>query len=97
MPDVIGADVVEAVLCRRFATGVGDGGFGRQGRRQGHRNIDVLEDASWGDAKDAVGRFDEVVAFASGVLAAEVVDEAEAGTELFGFDEEAGAVCGPLL
>jgi hypothetical protein len=64
------------------------GGFGGQG----HGNVDVLEDAARGDAEDAVGGFDEVVAFASAVLAAEVVDEAESGTELFGFDQGACAV-----
>ena len=53
---------------------------------QGHGDVDVLEDAAGGDAEDAVGGFDEVVAFASAMLAAEVVDETEAGTELFGFD-----------
>ncbi len=53
---------------------------------QGHGDVDVLEDAAWGDAEDTDGGFDEVVAFASAMLAAEMVDEAETGTELFGFD-----------
>ena len=53
---------------------------------QGHGDVDVLEDAAWGDAEDTVGGFDEVVAFASAMLAAEMIDEAEAGTELFSFD-----------
>lgn len=53
---------------------------------QGHRDIDVLKDAARGDAENTVGGFDEVVALASAMLAAEVVDEAEAGAELFGFD-----------
>ncbi|SPE28479.1 hypothetical protein SBA2_40042 [Acidobacteriia bacterium SbA2] len=65
--------------------------------QQGHGDVDVLEDAARGDAEHAVGRFDEIVALASAVLAAEMVDEAETGTELLGFDEEACAVCLPLL
>jgi hypothetical protein len=63
----------------------------------GHGDIDVLEDAARCDAEHAVRGFDEVVAFASAVLAAEVIDEAERGAELFGFDQEACAVCRPLL
>jgi hypothetical protein len=51
-----------------------------------HGDINVLEDAARGDAENSVGRFNEVVAFASGVLAAEMVDEGEAAAELFGFD-----------
>ena len=65
--------------------------------RQGHGDVDVLEDAARRDAEDAVGGFDEVIAFAAAMLAAEVIDEAERGAELFGFDEEASTVCGPLL
>ena len=53
---------------------------------EGHGDVDVLEDAARGDAENAVGGFDEVIAFASAMLAAEMIDEAEAGTELFGFD-----------
>jgi hypothetical protein len=52
----------------------------------GHEDVNVLEDAARGDAEYAVGRFDEVVAFATTMLAAEMVDEAETGTELFGID-----------
>lgn len=51
-----------------------------------HGDVDVFKDLARGDADDAVGGFDEVVALASGVLAAERVDKAEAGVELFGFD-----------
>jgi hypothetical protein len=43
----------------------------------GHRHVDVLEDLARGDADDAFGGFDEIVAFAAGVLASEGVDEAE--------------------
>jgi hypothetical protein len=53
---------------------------------QGHGDINVLEDAARGNAENTIGGFDEVVASASAVLAAEVVDEAETGAELFGFD-----------
>jgi len=51
-----------------------------------HRDVDVLEDLAWGDAEDAVAGFDQIVPFATAMLAAEVVGEAEAGAELFGFD-----------
>ena len=51
-----------------------------------HGDINVLEDASRSDAENSVGGFNEVVAFASTVLAAEMVDEGEAAAELFGFD-----------
>ena len=64
---------------------------------QGHGDVDVLEDAARGDAEYAVGGFHEVVTFASAVLAAEMVDEAETGAELFGFYEETGAIRLPLL
>ena len=63
----------------------------------GHGYVDVFEDAARGDAENAVGRFDEVVTFASAMLAAEVIDEAETGTELFGFDEETRAIRLPLF
>jgi hypothetical protein len=64
-----------------------DGGFAA-GRfaRQGHGDVDVLEDQARGDAEDAFERFDEVVPFTTAVLAAEMVDEAEGGAEFFGFD-----------
>ena len=65
--------------------------------RVGNRDVNVLEDAARSDAEDAVGRFDEVITFAAAVLTAEVVDEAESGTELLGLDEEAGAVRLPLF
>jgi len=80
----------QRVFCqRRF----GDGRF----TRQRHGDVDVLEDAARCDAEHAVGGFDEVIAFAPAVLAAKVIDEAERGAELFGFDQEACAVCLPLL
>lgn len=65
--------------------------------QQRHGDVDVFEDAARGDAEHAVGRFDEVVPFAPAMLAAEVVDEGETGTELFGFDQETCAVRLPFL
>jgi hypothetical protein len=75
----------------------GPGFIARRFVAQGHGDVDVLEDAARGDAENTVGGFDEVVAFASAMLAAEMIDEAEAGTELFGFDQETRAICLPLL
>jgi hypothetical protein len=57
--------------------------------------IDVLEDLPGGDAENAFGRFDEVVAFASGVLTPEKIGEGEGGGELLGFDQKAGAIGDP--
>src|SRR4029077_7357146 len=74
-----------------------DRGFARGLATQGHGDVDVFEDAARGDADDAVGGFDEVVAFASAVLAAELVGETERGTELLGLDQEACAVVLPCL
>ena len=62
----------------------------RWGRRCGifcgHLNIDVFEDVARGNAEDAFVRFDEVITFASAMLAAEVIGEAERGSELLGLD-----------
>jgi len=69
------------------------GWVGGLGGQQGH--VDVFEDLAGGDAKNSVGGFDEVVAFASGVLTAESVGEGEAGGQLLGFDQKASAVGGP--
>ena len=75
-------------------------GFVRHGHRnvvgEGHGNVDVLKNLARCDADDAVGRFDKVIALASGMLAAEMVDEAKSGTELLGFDQEASAVRLPI-
>jgi hypothetical protein len=49
-------------------------------------DVDVLEDPLGSDAENAVARFDQVVALASGVLTAEKVGEGEAVGELFAFD-----------
>ena len=61
-----------------------------------HGDVDVLENFSRRDADHAFGGFDEIVAFASGVLAAERIDEAEVRVELLRFDQEASAVRLPL-
>src|SRR5579863_7446755 len=61
-----------------------------------HGNVNVFEDLAGRDALQAVGRFDEIVAWASGVLAAERVGEDERCVELFGFNQEAGAVNLPV-
>src|SRR5437879_2425267 len=64
--------------------------------RQVHGNVDVFKNLVRVDAEDAVGMFDEVVSFAAGVLAAQGVDEAEVGGELFGLDQKSCAVSLPL-
>lgn len=51
-----------------------------------HGDVDILEDLARSDAEDAIGRLDQIVSFASAVLASEMIDEAEAGTELLGVD-----------
>ncbi len=77
------------ILCLRRSCD----GLGSFAREQG--DINVLEDLPRRDAKNAVGRFDEVVALAAGVLTAEHVGEGEAGCELFGFDQKTSAVSDP--
>ena len=61
------------------------------------RDVDVFEDLTGSDAENSVRRFDEIVAFAAGVLTAERVGEVETGVELLGFDEEPRAVCDPAI
>ena len=61
-----------------------------------HADVNVFEDLTRGDAQDSVIRLDEVVALAAAMLAAEMVDEGEAGAELLGFDEEPCAVSFPF-
>jgi len=58
-------------------------------------DVDVFKNAAWGDAEHAVGGFHEIVALGTGVVAAQIVGEREIGGELFGFDEEARAICDP--
>lgn len=88
----------ERAFCeRRLANrGVPDCGLAT-GLVRGHQDVNVLEDAARSDAEDAVGGFDEIVSFAAGMLAAEVVDEAETGSELFGLHQETRAVRLPFL
>ena len=61
-----------------------------------HRDVNIFEDLARSDAENSVARFDQVVAFAAAVLPSQVIGEAEVGVELFGFDEESGAVCLPF-
>ena len=63
----------------------------------GHGDVDVLEDFFWRDADHALGRLDEIIALAAGVLTTERIGETETGVELFCFDQEASAVGCPLL
>jgi hypothetical protein len=63
----------------------------------GHRNVNVLEDAARGDAEHTIGRFDEVIALASAMLAAEMVDEGETGAELFSLYQKTSTVSLPFL
>jgi hypothetical protein len=64
---------------------------------QGHGDVNVLKDVARGDGDYAVGRFNEVVAFAAAMLAAKVIDEAESRTELLGIDQEASAIRLPFF
>ena len=57
-----------------------------------HGNVNVFEDLARGDAEDTIGGLDQIVAFATAVLAAEVIGEAEAGTELLSLDQKTGAI-----
>ena len=57
-----------------------------------HEDVDILKNLARRDADDAVKRFDEIIAAAAAVLAAEGIGKAERGTELFGFDQEACAI-----
>jgi len=60
-------------------------------------DVDVFENLTRCDAENSVGRFDEIVALAAGVLTAERVGEVETRVELLGFDEETRAVCDPAI
>lgn len=48
------------------------------GGTSGHRDVNVFENLFGSDAQDAIAGFDEVITFASAMLAAKVIDEAEA-------------------
>jgi hypothetical protein len=89
---------LEPVIGLGFAdAGCAGGSFGGVLFRRAHGHVDVFEDAARGDAEYAVGGFDEVVAFATAMLAAEMVDEGEVGAELFGLDQEASAIRLPFF
>src|SRR5258708_19701584 len=59
------------------------------------RHINILENCLGSDSKNAVGKFDQVIALAAGLLTAEGVGEGEAGSELPGFDQQPGAIRDP--
>ena len=61
---------------------------------QGH--VDVFEKSLGGDALYAFGGFDEVVAGATGLFAAENIRKDERFGELTSAHEETGAIDGPL-
>ena len=65
--------------------------------RLGHGHVNIFEDAARSDAEDAVRGLDEIVAFASAVLAAEMVDEGKSGGDLFRLNQKAGPVGFPLF
>jgi hypothetical protein len=97
--------VVAAIGLKRFASEVN--GKGTRGsfdqfsllawlfRRRPKRHVNVLEDMTGGNAQNALAGFYEIVALAAGVLTVERVGEGEVGSELFGFDEKAGAIGDP--
>jgi len=87
------AGVVE--FCRGLFFGDDLGRVVLNGERDG--DVDIFKNLPGRDADDAVGGFDEVVSLAATVLASEIVDEAESGTELLGLDQEARAVRFPFL
>jgi hypothetical protein len=62
-----------------------------------HENVNVLEDAARGDAHYAIGGFHEVIAFATAMLAAQMIGEAETGIELLRVDQEACAIGLPFF
>ena len=64
---------------------------------ESHGNVDVFENLTRSDAENSVAGFDEVVTFASAMLSAEVIGEAEAGIELLGLNQETRAVSLPLI
>ncbi len=61
-----------------------------------HADVNVFEDVARGDAENAVGRLDQVVALAAGVLAPQRISEGEAASELLCVNEKSGAIGLPL-
>lgn len=60
------------------------------------RNINVLEKGLTGDAADAFGSLDEIVAGAAGLFAAKDIGEDEGFSELTGTHQETGAINIPI-
>ena len=54
--------------------------------RRAHEDVNILENLPRGDAQNSVVGLNQVVAFASAMLPAEMVGEAEVGAELLRFD-----------
>jgi hypothetical protein len=61
------------------------------------RDVNVFEKLAGDDAKQTIGKFNEVVAAATGMPAAQAVSEGEAGSKLPGFDQETGAIGDPRI
>lgn len=64
---------------------------------RGHGDVNVLEDAAGRYAENAFRGFDQIVTFASAMLAAEVIDEGKSRVELFCLNEKASAVRLPFF
>jgi hypothetical protein len=62
-----------------------------------HGDVNVFEDAARGNADYAVRGFDEIIAFATAMLASEMVDETEIRVKLLGIDQKASAVGIPFF
>ncbi len=87
-------DGAGAMFWRGAAHRPGEDAWRPMGFRQGL--VDVFEYGLGSDSSDAVGGLDEVVAGATGLFAAECVDEDERFGELTGAHQETGTIDGPL-
>ena len=64
---------------------------------EAHGHVDVFKDLTGSNAENSIAGFDEVIAFSSAMLAAQVIGETEAGIELLGFYQKTSAVSLPLI
>jgi hypothetical protein len=80
----------------RFRTQNGTCRRPRFHRSRTHHNVDILEDLARSDAAGAVRGLDQVVTRLATMFATKLVDERERLSELFGFDQEAGAIDFPF-
>jgi hypothetical protein len=62
-----------------------------------HRNINVFKNLPRCNANDAFGRFNQVVALSSNMLAAQAINKAQAGSESLGLHQKAGAIGFPFF